>query len=99
MRNVTASKYNARSTALLLTPTAAANPWLISASRVNNAEAIAAEPYVVMRLSWLADSSCSAGTSSGTLASLHGIQNSESDSMRNDAISSQLSECISGIDA
>ena len=62
--------------------------WLISASNENSVPATAAEPYVVMRLSRFADSRCDAGTRLGTLASFAGIQNSDSVSMRNDAINS-----------
>jgi hypothetical protein len=45
-----------------------------SDSAANSTAAIGAVPYVTIRLSWLADSSCSLGTRLGTVASLAGTQ-------------------------
>jgi hypothetical protein len=56
-------------------------------SSAKTAAATGAEPYVAMRVSWLAPSSCSRGTRFGTDASLAGIQNRLTVSMRNDASS------------
>jgi hypothetical protein len=73
--------------------------WLTSASNAKSVEATAADPYVVMRLIRFADSRWLGGTRLGTLASFAGIQNSESDSMRNAAARSHHSVCTIGIEA
>ncbi len=61
-------------------------------SRPNTTAATGAEPYVAMSVSWLAPSSCSRGTRFGTEASLAGIQNRLTVSMKNEATSRYSSE-------
>ena len=56
-------------------------------------------PYVVTRLTWLASSSWSRRTRLGTEASLAGIQNRLTHSMRKVAVNSHHSVPASGIDA
>ncbi len=58
----------------------------ISASTENIAAATGADPYVEIRLIWLARSSWSFCTRFGIVASLAGIQNNVTTSMRNVAM-------------
>ncbi len=62
-------------------------------SRPKTTAATGAEPYVAMSVSWLAPSSRSGPTMFGTEASLAGIQNRLTVSMRNDA----TSRCTSAV--
>ena len=61
-------------------------------SRPKTAAATGAEPYVAISVSWLAPSSRSGPTMFGTDASLAGIQNRLTVSMRNDATSRYSSD-------
>src|SRR2546423_12122057 len=75
-----------------------ANASLNLASRAKSSAAIGAVPYVVMSESWFAASSRRRSTRFGTDASLAGIQNRLTDSIRNDAPNSQGSEWNAAID-
>ncbi len=70
-----------------------------ASSEKTSAAAIGVIPYVVTRLTWLASSSWSRRTRLGTEASLAGIQNRLTHSIRNDATNSHQSVPTIGIDA
>ncbi|GAB3960060.1 hypothetical protein GCM10029978_008400 [Actinoallomurus acanthiterrae] len=94
-RNVTALMYSAR---LACWRWFANTTPEIRASTENVPAATGAEPYVEIRLIWLAFSSRSFGTRFGTEASLAGIQNSVTTSTRKVAPYSQSRRPTSGID-